>query len=171
MTEPAPLPPPQPDACWLVYIDGSTLPNPGAMRIGGIAYAPDGSTHQFSQALGRSGCNNEAEALAAIYALQWLQSLGAQQVLLHTDNSILAEQLSQAAPKPIARLAPVYAQARSAMGLLPQAKICWIPRHKNAEADRLARGDLWTTPSNLCTMPADRPLGPAMPSGDGVTTS
>ncbi len=126
----------------MVYIDGSALPNPGAMRIGGIAYAPDGSTHRFSQALGRSGCNNEAEALAAIYALPWLQSLGAQQVLLHTDNSILAEQLTQAAPKPIARLAPVYAQARSAMALLPQAKICWIPRHKNGEADSLARGDV-----------------------------
>ena len=142
MTPATPLPHPSTDACWMVYIDGSALPNPGAMRIGGIAYAPDGSSHQFSQALGRSGCNNEAEALAAIYALQWLQSLGAQQVLLHTDNSILAEQLTQAAPKPIARLAPIYAQARSAMALLPQAKIRWIPRHKNAEADSLARGDV-----------------------------
>ena len=140
MTETAPLPHPSTDACWLVYIDGSALPNPGAMRIGGIAYAPDGSTHRFSQALGRSGCNNEAEALAAIYALQWLQNLGAQQVLLHTDNSILAEQLSQATPKPIARLASLYTQARSAMAMLPLAKICWIPRHKNEVADRLARG-------------------------------
>ena len=50
---------------WAVYIDGSALPNPGRMSIGGIAYAPDGSSHRFHQALPGAGCNNEAEARAA----------------------------------------------------------------------------------------------------------
>jgi ribonuclease HI len=131
----------QTDDTWLVYIDGSALPNPGRMRIGGIAYAPGGTTYTFSQAISHTGCNNEAEALAAIHALQWLQSLGARQAVLHTDSSILAEQLNQAHPKPIARLHPIYAQARSAQSLLSSVMIRWIPRHKNAVADGLARGD------------------------------
>ncbi|MEG1768461.1 MAG: ribonuclease HI family protein [Comamonas sp.] len=126
---------------WTVYIDGSATPNPGRMRIGGIAYAPDGSTRSFSQAIAHSGCNNEAEALAAIHALQWLHAQQVRQVLLHTDNSILAEQLSQASPKPIARLADIYAQARALLALFDSVQLCWIPRHKNAVADALARGE------------------------------
>ncbi len=126
---------------WTVYIDGSATPNPGHMRIGGIAYAPDGSAHSFSQAIAHSGCNNEAEALAAIHALQWLHAQQVRAVLLHTDNSILAEQLSQASPKPIARLAYIYAQARALLPLFESVQLRWIPRHKNAVADALARGE------------------------------
>ena len=126
---------------WTVYIDGSAFPNPGKMRLGGIAYAPDGSAHSFSQALMHEGCNNEAEALAAIHALQWLQAQQVREVLLHTDNSILAEQLSLANPKRIERLAAVYEQARALLPLFAHVKVQWIPRHRNATADALARGD------------------------------
>ena len=135
-----PLPAPSPHQ-WTVYIDGSALPNPGRMRIGGIAHAPGGTTHRFSQPLPQTGCNNEAEARAAIYALQWLQALGARDVLLHTDNSILAEQLSQPDPKPIARLCHWYDSARQLLAGFDQVHVQWIPRHKNAVADALARGD------------------------------
>ena len=68
----------------------------------------------------------------------WLQ---ARQVLLHTDSSILAEQLSQARPRPIARLHPIYEQARALLPLFEVVRVQWIPRHKNTVADALARGD------------------------------
>ncbi|MDR2326890.1 MAG: ribonuclease HI family protein [Acidovorax sp.] len=126
---------------WTVYIDGSAFPNPGRMRIGGVAHGPGGAEHRFSLALPHTGCNNEAEAKAAIHALQWLHSQQAQQVLLYTDSSILAEQLSQAQPRPIARLHPVYEQARALLPLFAAVKVQWIPRHKNSVADALARGD------------------------------
>lgn len=126
---------------WTVYIDGSAQPNPGHMRIGGIAYAPDGGSSHFSLPLDHSGCNNEAEALAAIHALQWLHAQQVQQLVLYTDNSILAEQMSLPNPKPIARLLPLYAQARSLLRLFDSVQVHWIPRHKNAIADALARGD------------------------------
>ena len=126
---------------WAVYIDGSALPNPGRMSIGGIAYAPDGSSHRFHQALPGAGCNNEAEARAAIHALQWLQQLGARRLLLHTDNSILAEQLSQPAPKRIARLCQLYDSARQLLTGFDAVRVQWIPRHKNTVADALARAE------------------------------
>ncbi|ULR90824.1 ribonuclease HI family protein [Comamonas sediminis] len=128
-------------ATWIAYIDGSALPNPGRMRIGGIAYAPDGTNHSFSQALGHSGCNNEAEAVAAIHALTWLQGMGAREVVLHTDSSILAEQMAEPAAKPIARLAALYEQARALRASFAQLEVRWVPRHKNTIADALARGD------------------------------
>ena len=126
---------------WTVYIDGSATPNPGRMRIGGIAHAPDGSVHRFSQALAHSGCTNEAEARAAMHVLQWLHAQQVRAVLLHTDNSILAEQLSQANPKPIARLADIYAQARALLAPFDSVQVRWIPRHRNTVADALARGE------------------------------
>lgn len=126
---------------WTVHVDGSALPNPGRMRIGGAALAPDGQSHSFSLPLPGTGCNNEAEARAAIHALQWLWQLGAREVLLYTDNSILAEQLAQPAPKPIARLAEIYDKARAAQSAFDRVQVQWIPRHRNAVADSLARGD------------------------------
>ncbi|MNZ79860.1 bifunctional RNase H/acid phosphatase [compost metagenome] len=126
---------------WTVYIDGSAVPNPGHMRIGGVAYAPDGSSRCFSHALDHTGCNNEAEVQAAIHALQWLHAQQVRQLLLFTDNSILAEQMSLPKPKPIARLLPLYEQARSLMPLFDSVQVRWIPRHKNAVADALARGE------------------------------
>ncbi len=126
---------------WTVYIDGSAIPNPGHIRIGGIAYAPDGGSSHFSLPANRIGCNNEAEALAAIHALQWLSTRQVRQLVLYTDNSILAEQLSLPNPKPIARLLPLYEQARSLSRLFDSVQVRWIPRHKNAIADALARGD------------------------------
>ena len=126
---------------WMVYIDGSALPNPGRMSVGGVAYAPDGSSNTFSKPLHRVGCNNEAEALAAIHALRWLRELGAERVLLHTDNSILAEQMSLANPKRIERLYEFYEEARVLSRQFSELKVQWIPRHKNAVADALARCD------------------------------
>lgn len=132
-------------ATWIAYIDGSALPNPGRMRIGGIAYAPDGSSHCFSQALGHTGCNNEAEALAAIHALTWLQGMGVRDVLLHTDSSILAAQMGDPAAKSIVRLAALYEQARALRAGFSQLEVRWVPRHKNTVADSLARGDALDT--------------------------
>lgn len=126
---------------WIAYIDGSALPNPGRMRIGGIAYAPDGASHHFSQTLGHCGCNNEAEALAAIHALSWLQGMGVRALLLHTDSSILAAQMGEPPSKPIVRLQALYTQARSLRSGFAQLEVRWVPRHKNTVADRLARGD------------------------------
>lgn len=126
---------------WTVYIDGSAIPNPGHIRIGGIAYAPDGGSSHFSLPSNRTGCNNEAEALAAIHALQWLHAQQVRQLVLYTDNSILAEQMSLPHPKPIARLLPLYEQARGLSRLFDSVQVRWIPRHKNAIADALARGD------------------------------
>lgn len=127
---------------WTVYIDGSAVPNPGRMRIGGMAYAPDGSASNFSEPVGHTGCNNEAEALAAIHALTWLHTQQVRHVVLYTDSSILAEQMSLPQPKRIERLFAVYEQARSAAQQFDSVLVHWIPRHKNSIADALARGDL-----------------------------
>ena len=44
---------------WVVYCDGSAMPNPGRMGLGAVITAPDGTRHTLSQATDSRGCNND----------------------------------------------------------------------------------------------------------------
>jgi len=130
---------------WTVYCDGSAMPNPGRMGIGAVITAPDGSRHTLSQATHATGCNNEAELLALTLALQDLRERGATAVRAYSDNSILVEQLGPPGPEPVApivRLAGLFDEARALLGSFDDARVNWIPRHRNGEADALARAAL-----------------------------
>lgn len=131
---------------WVVYCDGSAMPNPGRMGIGAVITAPDGSCRTLSQATHTTGCNNEAELRALTLALQELRAQGATAVLAYSDNSILVEQLGAAQARPIARMAALFDDARALLDSFDQASIRWIPRHRNGEADALARAALGFTP-------------------------
>ena len=135
------LPPPPPHHC-CIHIDGSALPNPGPMSLGALLRMPDGSEHRLSQNLHRSGCNNEAELLALMAALELAQSLGARHLSIRTDSQVLLEQLGPPGPKParpITRLSPLFEQARTQMSGFEELVLQWVPRHRNTEADALAR--------------------------------
>jgi ribonuclease HI len=136
---------------WLVYCDGTSLPNPGRIGIGAVLIAPDGVRHTLSQATGTHGCNNEAEARALIAALLALRTLGATSLRIYSDSSILVEQLGAAEAAPITRLAHIFAEARSFMSYFKKIELHWVPRHRNAEADALARAAL-----GLATKPANK---------------
>ena len=131
---------------WTIYCDGSAMPNPGRMGIGAVITGPDGTRHTLSQATHTTGCNNEAELRALTLALQDLRARGASAVLAYSDNSILVEQLTAADPKPIARLTPLFDDARALLGAFDEASVQWIPRRRNAEADALARAALGLAP-------------------------
>lgn len=127
---------------WTVYCDGSAMPNPGRMGVGAVITAPDGTRHTLSQATHTTGCNNEAELLALTLALQDLRERGVAAVRAYSDNSTLVEQLGTAEARPIARLAVLFDDARALLGSFDDAHIQWIPRHRNGEADALARAAL-----------------------------
>ncbi|HSD36219.1 MAG TPA: ribonuclease HI family protein [Rhodocyclaceae bacterium] len=127
---------------WTIHCDGTALPNPGRMGIGAVLTAPDGTRHTLSQATGMHGCNNEAEARALIAALRLLQNIGAENAALHirSDSSVLVAQLGGAAP--IVRLTDVFDEARQLLQQFGNARLSWVPRHRNSEADALARAAL-----------------------------
>jgi ribonuclease HI len=135
-TEPTSAPP------WIIYCDGSAMPNPGLMGIGVVIIEPDGRRHTLCQATHAKGCNNEAELRALIAALQRLEVLGATSLLVYSDSSILVAQLGGAKCKPIARLDTLFEQARALLGSFEHTHLQWIPRHRNGEADALARAAL-----------------------------
>ena len=135
-----------PPGHWTVYCDGSAMPNPGRMGAGAVITAPDGTRHTLSQASHAIGCNNEAELRALTLALEDLKARGATSVLAYTDNSILVEQLGAAGARPIARLANLFDEARLLLASFEEASLRWVPRHRNHEADALARASLGFAP-------------------------
>lgn len=144
MADPVPATP-QP---WVIYCDGSAMPNPGRMGIGAVFTEPNGTRHTLSQAMNTKGCNNEAELMALMAALRELQMRGATALLVYCDNSVLVEQLGGADVKPIARLASIFEQARALLQSFDCASLEWIPRHRNGEADALARAALGRPPKH-----------------------
>jgi ribonuclease HI len=133
--------------CWVVHCDGSAQPNPGRMGLGAVLVAPDGSRQTLSEAAPERGCNNEAELRALMAALQRLVGQGATAACLYSDNSILVEQLRGAGDMPpVARLAPLFDEARALLAGFERSSVHWVPRHRNAEADALARAALGLAP-------------------------
>lgn len=120
------------------------------MGLGAVLTGPDGTVqHQISEATTFTGCNNEAELRALMLALQWLAQQGiatSTQVHVFSDNSVLVEQLGSYPKASIERLATLFDEARKALRRFPQARVLWIPRHRNSAADTLARAALGLAP-------------------------
>ncbi len=136
---------------WTVHCDGSAMPNPGRMGLGAVIVAPDGARHALSQAAVERGCNNEAELRALMAAVRHARTHGAEALQVCTDNSILVAQLGPEATTapPIARLAALFDEARALLRTFERVTLCWIPRHRNAEADALARAALGLAPKRV----------------------
>ena len=82
-----------------------------------------------------------------------LQARGATALRVYSDSSILVEQLveqlgGKVAP-PIARLNDLFDEARTLLQSFAQVSLQWIPRHRNAEADALARAALGCAPKRF----------------------
>lgn len=137
-----------PAAAWVIHCDGSAVPNPGRMGLGAVVRAPDGAVaQQLSEATPFTGCNNEAELRALGLALRWLADQGGpgqMAVAVYSDNSVLVAQLDTRGPPvpAIARLAALFDEVRGLMHKCGDVTMHWIPRHRNGEADALARGAL-----------------------------
>ena len=134
---------------WVAFCDGSAVPNPGRMGVGAVWVEPDGARHTLSQAMHENGCNNEAELRALLATLAELKRRGAKNLIVHCDNSIVVEQLSNPAAKPIARLSALFQEARNLLHSFDQASLVWIPSHRNSEADSLARAALGITENRV----------------------
>lgn len=138
-------PQPEPMTPWLVYCDGSALPNPGRMGLGAMFTAPNGTRHTLSLTAPETGCNNEAELRALLATLHALRRHGARSLLIHSDSRVVVEQVSSTTAQPMARLAALFDEARALLNAFDQATLLWIPGHRNSEADALARAALGLT--------------------------
>lgn len=131
---------------WIIYCDGSAVPNPGRMGLGAVVTAPDGSRHPLSITAEGRGCNNEAELRALMAAMQYAGQQGATALLVHCDNSVVVQQMAGTATEPFLRLAPLFDEVRAVLRSFASARLVWIPRHRNRDADALARAAVGLLP-------------------------
>jgi ribonuclease HI len=141
---------PENDA-WTIYCDGSAVPNPGRMGLGAVVTAPDGRRHPLSITAEGRGCNNEAELRALMAAMQYAKQQGATALLIHCDNSVVVQQLAGTATEPFERLASLFDEVRAELRSFESARLVWIPRHRNREADALARAAVGLMPKSMPT--------------------
>ena len=109
------------------------------MGLGIILTAPDGTQHELSITASGKGCNNEAEARAMMAALRQARQLGATTLVVHCDSRVVLDQLASDGSNPIVRLNGLFKELRAALATFEQVTLLWIPRHRNAGADSLAR--------------------------------
>ncbi|MFY3382945.1 reverse transcriptase-like protein [Paracidovorax sp. MALMAid1276] len=148
-------------APWVIHCDGSAVPNPGRMGLGAVLTGPDGVVrHQISQATHFTGCNNEAELRALLAALQWLTAAPPEaeatpaRLRVVSDSSLLVQQLGPQPGAPIVRLAPLVDAVRSALQPFAGVELVWVPRHRNTQADALARAALGLAPKASARPPS-----------------
>lgn len=102
------------------------------------------------------GCNNEAELRALRAALILARAAGARRLLLRGDSRVAIGQVSGSEHTAVARLLPLIASAQEALAGFDEVQLLWVPRHRNRDADRLARLALGLVPK-----PASSPTGRA----------
>ena len=149
-------------APWSVFCDGSAPPRSSRLGLGAVLYPPGGGAPQrLSEAVSPTsgGCNNEAELRALALALRWLHALpqcaGRAALVIHSDSRVLVDQLRSRAgappPRPIARLAGLTDAILALLAPFESVDLRWIPRHRNGDADALARAALALPPKPAAT--------------------
>lgn len=124
---------------WQLWIDGTALPNPGRISLGLVLISPDGNSEQREQLLDLRGCNNEAELRALLAGLVWAKEVGVLSLTIFSDSDFVVRHIREEQKTQITHLAVLIAEAQSTLAHIPAHQLNWIPRHKNSQADALAR--------------------------------
>jgi len=133
----------------IINTDGCSKNNPGPAAIGVVLRDVTlKRVATISRALGEA-TNNEAEYRAVIAGLNKAIQLGATQVEIRSDSELMVNQLNGRYKVKSIGLRPLYLEARQLLAKFDQAKIDYIPRESNVEADALANEALKNKDKNL----------------------
>ncbi len=151
MRTPAITPQAPPPAEWQLWFDGSAQPNPGRLGLGAVLVGPLGQRQDYSAQAPGHGCNNEAELLALGKALELARQAGARHLVLRGDSDFAVRHLRGEAVTQVGRLKTLIVAIRAQLDGFASARLEWVPRHRNPDADRLSRAALGLP---------DKPAGP-----------
>jgi ribonuclease HI len=127
-----------------VWIDGSCAPiNPGGTGSIGYVMKENGKTIARGSKVvgkGKGMTTNVAEYLALINALNDVKALGLENadIFVKSDSQLMVYQIEGKYSVKAPSLKPYYREAMKLI-LRLDAKLEWIPREENEEADELAR--------------------------------
>lgn len=134
-------------ALWQLWVDGTALPNPGRIGLGAVLRSASGEQTTHAAIGPRHGCNNEAEMQALIAGLQLALAHHARHLHVVSDSDFVVRHVLGTQRTAVPRFAPLIAEAQALLSRFDQVTLTWQPRHRNPEADALARGALGLPPS------------------------
>ena len=123
---------------WRAWFDGSARPNPGRCGIGALLEGPGGIRVELAQPAGH-GNSSEAEYRALIALLEAAIAHGARDLTIHGDSRVVIDDVIGPDLYAAPALAAYRARVRALLAQLPDARLRWVPRHRNAAADALSQ--------------------------------
>lgn len=131
--------PTQKSSEYLLYIDGSSIGNPGPSGIGAVIKDKKGRTiEKISEHIGTT-TNNVAEYRALTSGLQAVKKLGADKIKILTDSELMVKQIEGSWRVKDKKLKELKKKADRILDSFSSYAIIHINRGKNREADRLAK--------------------------------
>ncbi len=121
-----------------LYTDGASRGNPGKAGAGVILYDAAGQILSESKRFLGTCTNNEAEYRALILGLETALKLQQHNVKIYLDSELVVRQMEGLYKIKNANLARFAMEAKKLLTFFKSYSIQHVPRHKNAEADRLA---------------------------------
>ncbi|HLF16239.1 MAG TPA: ribonuclease HI family protein [Candidatus Thermoplasmatota archaeon] len=120
-----------------LWFDGACSGNPGPMGAGAVVEI-EGRREMLSRPMGR-GTNNEAEYHGLLLGLRHALAAGADEVTVHGDSELVLRQVAGDYRVRAANLKSMHAEARALLARFRRARLEWVPRERNHEADAAAR--------------------------------
>lgn len=150
-----------------IYVDGSSLGNPGPAGIGIVVCDEVGKIITSHKVSLDKATNNEAEYRAVIEALKLARELGADEVTLLSDSELVVQQLSGNYKVRSSTLLPLHEEAMNLARQFRRFNISHIPREANKIANKLAQEASLAASSNSPSARARRiKISPSILSSD-----
>lgn len=121
-----------------IYIDGSSMGNPGDAGVGVVFCEGEYPFKNISRYIGEQ-TNNIAEYTALVIALQEALKIETKSIKVYSDSELLCKQLKGAYKVKNEKIKILFLQARELIRNFENFSIIQIPREKNCGADKLAR--------------------------------
>jgi probable phosphoglycerate mutase len=150
---------------YVVEADGGSRGNPGPAGYGAVVRdaASGAVAAEVAEAIGRA-TNNVAEYRGLVAGLRAAADLGATSVEVRMDSKLVVEQMTGRWKVKHPDLRPLATEAMRLVRRIGDVRFTWVPRERNAVADRLANeamddaaaGRTWTprTPRAPAAQPA-----------------
>ena len=126
-----------PEGSWSAWFDGSARPNPGRCGIGIVLKGPQGERVDISRDVGH-GDSSDAEYCALIATLELALQLHAVPLVVYGDSQVVIDDVSLDIAA-CSKLSEHRVRAHLLLSQLGTVRFCWVPRHKNGEADKLSQ--------------------------------
>ncbi len=121
-----------------IYIDGSSIGNPGKSGIGYLIYQGNELLKKRSVYLGIQ-TNNFAEYMALIFPLIDAIEGNQKKVKVFSDSKLVCEQVKGSFKVKNKNIYPLFVLAKNLISKLDSFEITHIDRENNQEADELAK--------------------------------